>query len=68
MNTVTYHIPNISCGHCVNTIQMELQMMDGVEHVKADQQSRQAEVTFREPATEGKIKELLAEINYPVEE
>ena len=66
MTTVTYSIPNISCGHCVHTIQSEVSELSGVQSVQADQNTRQAVITFEPPATEEKIKELLAEINYPV--
>jgi len=66
MTTVTYMIPNISCGHCVHTIQTEIGEMAGVKSVKADMVSRETVITFEPPATEEKIKALLAEINYPV--
>jgi len=66
MSTVKYSVPNISCGHCVHTIQMEVSEVKGVQSVKADQESRVVEITFDTPATEENIKELLAEINYPV--
>lgn len=65
MTTVTYTIPNISCGHCVHTIQMEVSELAGVESVKADQQAQTATITFEAPATEEAIVSLLAEINYP---
>ena len=66
MTSVTYSIPNISCGHCVNTIQMEVSEMDGVESVVASADSKQVEITFDAPANEEGIKALLTEINYPV--
>lgn len=66
MTTVKYSIPNISCGHCVHTIQSEVSEIAGVEKVVADQVSKTATITFNAPATEGLIKTLLAEINYPV--
>ena len=66
MTTVTYLVPNISCGHCVHTIQTELSDVNGVKVVKADQETRKVEVTFDEPASEEKIKALLALIDYPV--
>jgi len=66
MTTVKYSVPNISCGHCVHTIQMEVSDLDGVQAVKADQDSRVVEITFDNPASEENIKALLAEINYPV--
>lgn len=68
MTSVTYTIPNISCGHCVHTIQSELSELVGVLSVKADQEARTATIEFSDPASEAGIKQLLAEINYPVAE
>jgi copper chaperone CopZ len=65
MQTVEYTIPNISCGHCVHTIQMEVSDLAGVKTVQADEESRQVLVTFEPPATEPQIVALLTEINYP---
>ena len=67
MTEVTYQILNISCGHCVNTIEMELNLLEGVEEAEADQDSRKVRIVFGEPATESGIQEMLAEINYPVQ-
>ena len=66
MTTVTYSIPNISCGHCVHTIQSELSELAGVKSVKADPATKLVEIHFEAPAEEESIKRLLAEINYPV--
>ena len=66
MTTVTYNIPNINCGHCVHTIQTEVADLAGVKSVKADAGSKAVEIVFEQPASEEKIKQLLAEINYPV--
>jgi copper chaperone CopZ len=66
MNTVTYTIPNISCGHCVHTIKSEVSELPGVKAVEADMLGKKATITFEPPATEAQIKSLLAEINYPV--
>ena len=68
MKTVTYSVPNISCQHCTHTITMELSEIEGVSNVDADVQTRLVTVTFDEPANEQGIKDLLAEINYPVVE
>lgn len=65
MTTVSYKIPNISCGHCVHTIQMEVSELEGVHKVEASAETKTAVITFVEPATEAKIKAILAEINYP---
>ena len=68
MNQVKYEIPNISCGHCVNSIQVELSKLPGVSGVWADQETKSVEIEFKDPATEEKIKTLLDSINYPVNE
>ncbi len=66
MKTVTYSIPNINCGHCVNTIQTEVAEVPGVKTVVANNATKKAVITFDAPATEVEIKAKLAEINYPV--
>ena len=66
MTTIKYSIPNISCGHCVHTIQMEVSEIEGVQSVTAFEDSKAVEITFDDPATEDGIKSLLEEINYPV--
>lgn len=66
MSTVTYSIPNISCGHCVHTIQNEVSELAGVQSVQADLDSKKVVIDFIDPATEEKIRALLAEISYPV--
>jgi copper chaperone CopZ len=67
MTTVTYSVPAIHCGHCTHTIEMEVGEMQGVQSVKADQATKKVQITFDVPATEEKIKSLLAEIDYPVD-
>lgn len=68
MTTVTYKVPSIHCHHCTHTIESELAELAGVKEVKAELATRQVTITFDAPATEEKIKSLLAEINYPVAE
>jgi len=46
---------------------MEVSELQGVQSVKADQASKKVQITFDAPATEEKIKSLLAEIDYPAE-
>jgi len=67
MTTVKYSVPNISCMHCVHTIQTEVSDMEGVLSVKADQNTKAVEIVFDAPASEEAIKALMAKINYPVE-
>lgn len=65
MTTVTYTVPNISCAHCIHTIQMELGEVQGVKSVKAELATKKVEIAFETPASEETIKALLAEIEYP---
>lgn len=65
MTSLTLNVPNISCGHCVHTIQSELSELEGVGNVLASSETKQVTVSFDPPADVEKIKALLAEINYP---
>ena len=68
MATKTFKVPNISCGHCVMTIEREVSELDGVNSVKADQATKMVTVEWSEPPTNwDTIRALLEEINYPVE-
>ncbi len=65
METRKFVVPNISCGHCVHTIQNELGDLAGVKQVKADEQTKEVVVQWESPATWAQIQNLLTEIDYP---
>jgi copper chaperone len=65
MESKTLHIPNISCGHCVNSIKNELEDLDGVFKVVGDPEKKEINVEWDTPATLETIKNTLTEINYP---
>jgi copper chaperone CopZ len=67
MEKAILSIPNISCGHCVMTIKNELNDIEGIVNVEGDPQTKEIKVDWQEPASLEKIKEKLAEINYPAE-
>ena len=67
MTTKTFTVPNIHCGHCTHTIEMELSELPGVTSVKAEEDTRRVTVEWTEPATWEQIHTLLQEINYPPE-
>ena len=67
MEKETFHIPNISCGHCVMAVKNELNEMDGVVRVEGDPQTKDVTVEYDAPATPDGIKARLQEINYPVQ-
>jgi len=65
MESETFSIPNISCGHCVASIKNELSEVSGVKTVEGNPEDKQVAVEWESPATLDKIKETLKEINYP---
>jgi copper chaperone len=65
MESKTFYIPNISCGHCVMSIKNELSDIEGVSNVEGDVDSKKVTVEYDAPATLEKIKSTLEEINYP---
>ncbi len=69
MQTKTVSVPNISCGHCVNTVQNEVGELEGIRSVKADQDSKQVTIEWdNPPQTWSGISALLKEIGYPAKE
>ena len=68
MESKTITVPNISCGHCVMTIQNELSELQGVSKVEGDPNTKEITVNWDAPATLEKIKSHLQEINYPAAE
>ena len=67
MESKTVVVPNISCGHCVHTVESEVGELPGVKTVKADEKTKKVTVEWGDPATWQKIVETLTEINYPPE-
>ena len=67
MESNTFHIPNISCGHCTMTIENELNEMDGVSEVRSNVADKTVTVAWQAPVTEIQIRATLKEINYPAD-
>jgi copper chaperone len=65
MATKTFTVPNISCGHCTHTIEMEVGELAGVRSVSAEEATKQVTVEWEDPATWEQIESLLEEIDYP---
>ena len=65
MGKRTFNISNISCGHCVATIQNELQELGGVTNVEGDPEGKTITVSWSPPATTSQIEDKLTEIGYP---
>lgn len=64
--TKTVTVPNISCGHCVNTIQREVGDVPGVRKVDADAATKRVTISWDPETTDWVvIEETMNEIAYP---
>jgi copper chaperone CopZ len=65
METHTFSIPNISCGHCTMAIENELKDLEGITDVQSNIAEKTVTVQWEAPVTQDKIINTLKEINYP---
>ena len=66
METKTVTVPNISCGHCVMTIERGVGEVAGVASVKGQKETKQVTISWDPDATDWVVIEsALKEINYP---
>jgi copper chaperone len=65
MSSKVYNVPNISCGHCVATIERELGEVTGVDGVRANVDTKQVTVDYHDEAVLARVDEMLKEIGYP---
>ena len=66
MTTKTVSVPNISCGHCVMTIEREVGELPGVSAVKAEKETKRVTISWDPGATDwAAIEEAMREIAFP---
>ena len=66
MSSKTIRVPNISCGHCTQTIEREVGELDGVESVTAEAVSKEVTIRWDEGLTSWEeIQDFMSEIQYP---
>ena len=63
--SVTYSVPDVSCGHCKMTIENALAEMPAVRAVDVNVDSRRATVLYAKGATPSEIEAKLTDIGYP---
>ena len=68
MASITVKSPNISCDHCIRTIQSELGEIPGVRRVAGDAVTKTVTIDFEPPASVLQIAARLRDINYPAQE
>lgn len=60
-------IPDLSCGHCVQTVTAVLTPLDGVAEVSVDLPAKTVEIVYDpQRITLARISEVLADEAYPV--
>jgi copper chaperone len=64
---VTFVAPDISCGHCVETVNNTLNALDGVQQVESSEETKKVSVAY-DPSTvsEEQIAAAMSEAGYPV--
>ena len=68
MDTITFHVPTITCGHCVKTIERAVkEEVPGVGEVTGDPEARQVTIAYGPPATIERIVAVMTEWGYPPE-
>ncbi len=65
MENKTVKIPDMSCGHCLATIQREAGEIAGVRSVEGDVESKDVTITWEAPATWEAIAAQLKDAGYP---
>lgn len=66
METVTFDVPAITCGHCVATIKRVVTAdVPGVREVTGDPDAKRVTVAFDAPATVEQIVATMTEWDYP---
>lgn len=64
----TLTAPDISCGHCVATINKAVGALDGVRSVSADEQTKQVRIEFElGKVSLARIEAVLDDEGYPVQ-
>ena len=56
---------SISCGHCVATIERELKDVEGLQSVKANQDTKAVMVEVDSDNVLSQVEAMLVEIGYP---
>ena len=64
MSTRTYHVPEISCGHCKTAIEGEVAKVDGVSLVEVDIDTKLVRVDGE--ADDATIRAAIDEAGYEV--
>lgn len=66
MQTQTYTVTGMTCGHCVNSVSTEIGKLDGVSDVQVDLASGTVTVTSQQPLDDAAVHAAVDEAGYTV--
>jgi copper chaperone len=66
VNTSTYTVVGMTCGHCVNAVTEEVSSVPGVTAVEVDLASGGLTVTSQTPVDESAVRAAVEEAGYQV--
>ena len=66
MNTQTYTVTGMTCGHCVASVTEEIQEIAGVTDVSVDLASGRVDVTSEQPLDDAAVTAAVEEAGYQV--
>jgi copper chaperone len=69
MQTRTFHVSNISCGHCAMTIKRELETLPGIVSIQVDVAAKTVTIAWSGAMLQWEeIRRVLVEIGFPPDE
>ena len=60
---ITFHIPDMSCGHCKATVEKTIHALDPAACIEFDMAARR--ISVESSTDEARVKTSLAEAGYP---
>lgn len=66
MQTLTFHIPQMNCDHCVHKITKFVQDLQGVTTVECFLETKEVKVSFQSPANQEQIIEAIEDCGFEV--
>lgn len=60
---ITFHIPDMSCGHCKATVEKTIHALDPAARIEFDMAARR--ISVESSTDEARVKTSLAEAGYP---
>ncbi len=68
MVEVLFHVPAMSCMHCVRAIERELSAVPGVSRVEVRLEPKTVSISFVPPADAATLRDRLAKLGYPAQD